>query len=48
MIEEGHPTSSFRVKRGDEKSPPESSQTGIDFKCISCQYIVAIEENFVL
>jgi hypothetical protein len=47
MIEEGHPTSSFQVKRGDKKSPPESSRAGIDFKRISCQYNVAIKENFV-
>jgi hypothetical protein len=47
MIEEGNPACSFRVKRGEEKSPPESSLVGIDFRRISCQYYVAIKENFV-
>jgi hypothetical protein len=47
MIDEGHPTCSFRVKKGDKKSPPESSLAGIDLKRISCQYYVAIKENFV-
>jgi hypothetical protein len=47
MIERGNPTCSFWVKRGDGKSPPESSRAGIDFKHISCQYNVAIKENFV-
>ncbi len=47
MTEEGNPACSFRVKREEEKSPPESSLIGIDFKRISCQYYVAIKENFV-
>jgi len=47
MIEEGNPTCSFWVKRGDEKSPPESSRVGIDFKSVSCQYKVAKREIFV-
>jgi len=47
MIEEGNPTCSFRVKKVDEKSPPESSWVGIDFKSVSCQYKVAKREIFV-
>jgi hypothetical protein len=47
MIEEGNPTCSFWVKRGDEKSPPKSSLSGIDNKSVSCQYKVAKKEIFV-